>query len=63
VVAIHDPLPDNASKFNLASYGLGMRVEDLFGLSFAVDWAHALEPSGQIERGDDRLHFSVRYAF
>jgi hemolysin activation/secretion protein len=63
VVAVVDPLPSQTSSFDLMSWGLGMRIEDWYGLSLAVDWARALEPAGSVSRGDDRVHFSMRYAF
>lgn len=62
-VAIIDPLPSQTTRFELASAGLGVRVSGWHGVDLAFDWAHALMDAGTIERGDDRTHFSFRYAF
>jgi hemolysin activation/secretion protein len=63
VVAIQEHLPSQAARFDLASYGLGMRVSGWNGIDLAVDWAHALTPSGDTIGGDERIHFSMRYGF
>ena len=63
VVAVVDPLPSQTSSFDLSSAGLGVRIEGWKGLDLALDWAHALEAAGTVERGDDRAHFSMRYSF
>jgi hemolysin activation/secretion protein len=62
VVSIVDALPDQASRVDLASWGVGLRAEWM-GLGLALDWAHALTASGTVRAGDERTHFSVRYGF
>ncbi len=47
----------------LSSTGAGMRFVGLNGVEAALDWAYALKPLGEIEKGDSRIHFRVRYAF
>jgi hemolysin activation/secretion protein len=62
-VVIHDPLPAQTAQFDLASWGFGVRIGGWHGADLAVDWARVLETSGQIERGAQRTHLNLRYAF
>lgn len=62
-VALLDPLPGQASRTHLASWGAGLRVGGLHGFDLAVDWARALRDAGTVRAGDDRAHFSVKYGF
>ncbi len=63
IVAIVDPLPGQARRFDLASWGVGLRVGGWRGLDLALDWAHAFTPAGPVGPGDERAHFSFAYAF
>lgn len=47
----------------LTSTGAGMRFVGLYGFEAALDWAYALKPLGEIDKGDSRIHFRVKYAF
>jgi len=60
---LREPLPEQDSEFDLASWGAGLRVNGLFGFSAALDWARALRENGAIESGDQRFLFSVKYSF
>lgn len=60
---IVDPLPAQDPRFNLSSYGVGARIGAWYGFDLALDWAHVLHGAGDIRRGDDRVHFSVKYIF
>lgn len=51
------------TKADIASTGAGMRFAGLKGLEAALDWAYTLRPLDEIEKGDSRVHFRVRYAF
>jgi hemolysin activation/secretion protein len=63
VVAIVDPLPSQAARFDLASWGVGLRIGNWHGLDLAFDWAHAFTDSGMVKPGDERTHFSLRFDF
>lgn len=63
IVQLLEPLPSQQRTFDLASAGIGLRIEGWHGLSVGFDWAHAFESAGRIERGDERTHFSVSYTF
>jgi hemolysin activation/secretion protein len=63
IVAIVDPLPSQASQFDLTSWGAGFRVNDWHGVSLGLDWARVLTPSGDVLAGDERLLFFARYSF
>ena len=59
---LKDPLPEQADRHELASAGAGLRLRAK-RLSAALDWAHPFEATDQVARGDDRVHFSIEYAF
>jgi len=63
LVSIVEPLPSQASRFDLASWGVGTRLADWHGLDFSLDWARTLVPSSNTDAGEDRVHFTVRYDF
>jgi hemolysin activation/secretion protein len=62
IVAIQFPLDQQQRKIDLASWGAGFRLS-AFGLLAGLDWAYPLEGTSDTERGDSRIHFSVRYGF
>jgi hypothetical protein len=41
--------------------GLGIKFKAAKGIFTNLDYAHALKDAGEIEKGDDRLHFRVGY--
>jgi hemolysin activation/secretion protein len=57
-VTVVDPLFATA-RFELASYGLGVRLSGTRGLSLTLDWAIARNESGKTRQGDSRLHFRL----
>ncbi len=57
-VTVVDPLFANA-RFELSSYGLGLRVSGARGLSATLDWALAQNAIGKTRQGDSRLHFRL----
>lgn len=70
-LTILNPLPDQTDRFTLASAGLGLRFGGFGGLEFSLDWAYPLKDacdgacneSGDIEEGESRTVFQLRYAF
>ncbi|MEW6219719.1 MAG: ShlB/FhaC/HecB family hemolysin secretion/activation protein [Thermodesulfobacteriota bacterium] len=60
---IRDALPGQEDHFGLAGFGLGVRGRFFSGLEFQLDWATALMDAGEIDRGEKRLHFRVKYGF
>lgn len=62
-LGIHEPLPDQQSKFILSSTGFGMRATAWRSMNLGLDWARALKDSGPVQEGDTRLHFRLGYGF
>jgi len=60
---IDQPLPDQPSRFNLASGGSGLRFTAQKNLKGELDWARALKDGAVTKAGDDRLHFRLEYGF
>jgi hemolysin activation/secretion protein len=60
-VGIYEPLPKQDKNSDLLSAGLGVKLKAAKGLFTNLDYAHALRDSGEVEKGDDRLHFRVGY--
>ena len=60
-VSIYDPLPNQDKTSDLLSVGLGVKLKATKGVFTNLDYAHALRDSGEVEKGDDRLHFRVGY--
>jgi hemolysin activation/secretion protein len=60
-VSIYEPLPKQDKNSDLLSAGLGIKLKAAKGLFTNLDYAHALRDSGEVEKGDDRLHFRVGY--
>ena len=60
-VSIYDALPGQDKSSDLLSVGLGIKFKSVQGIFTNLDYAHALEDSGEVEKGDDRLHFRVGY--
>lgn len=58
---IYEPLPSQNDSSQLMSVGLGVKFKAAKGVFTNIDYAHALEGAGEIEKGDDRLHFRVGY--
>jgi hemolysin activation/secretion protein len=52
-----------ARGINLYSAGAGLRLTGFGGLEAALDWAYPLRDWEDVEKGDSRIHFRVRYAF
>ena len=50
-------------KFSLSSLGLGLKAQSAKDLFLNVAWAYPLEASGNIDKGDDRFHFSLGIEF
>ncbi|HEY5759186.1 MAG TPA: ShlB/FhaC/HecB family hemolysin secretion/activation protein [Steroidobacter sp.] len=48
---------------NLYSAGAGLRFVGFGGMEAALDWAYPLRDWEDVEKGDSRVHFRVRYAF
>ena len=59
--SIYEPLPNQDNSKELYSVGLGLKLKGAKGVFTNLDYAHALKASGDIDKGDDRLHFRVGY--
>lgn len=55
--------PEEDKKFTISSVGLGFSASALEQLTLSLQWAHPLETQGDVEKGDERAHFSVAYSF
>ena len=53
--------PGQDKKSDLASVGLGVKLKLSKGIFTNLDYAHALRAAGDVEKGDDRLHFRLGY--
>ncbi len=60
-LSVNDPLPKQTDTFNLASYGLGLRLKGWHKMFAQVELAKALRSAGPVVEGDTRLHFRVGY--
>jgi hemolysin activation/secretion protein len=60
-LSVNDPLPKQTDTFNLASYGLGVRLKGWHKMFAQLELAKALRSAGPIIEGDTRLHFRVGY--
>lgn len=63
IVRIQHSPPGQTAQFDLSSTGLGVRVGEWYGMNIAADWAQALNSSGRVQSGDDRVHISIGYKF
>jgi len=57
-----DALPGETDRFNLGSYGLGLKLESK-SLGARVDWGMPVFDTGRTRRHDSRVHVSVKYQF
>jgi hemolysin activation/secretion protein len=62
-VRILNPLPRQTNRFDLASWGAGIRLAGFGGASASLDWAVPRSRTTNTAVGDSRLHFDVSYAF
>lgn len=62
-LGINQSLPGQDSRFDLSSAGVGLRLASEHGFSLAVDYAHPLEDSTNVQAGDERFHFQVKWGF
>ena len=53
--------PGQEKNSDLMSAGLGVKLKFSKGIFTNLDYAHALRDAGDIEKGDDRLHFRLGY--
>ncbi len=60
-VRIRDPLPAQIDSYSLSSVGVGLHLKGWHGLFGMVDYARALHAAGQVDEGDERLHFRIGY--
>jgi hemolysin activation/secretion protein len=65
VVRLQNILPGQADtrRSQLASAGAGFCLYGFSGLEAALDWAYPFERSTDIDAGDTRLHFQIKYSF
>lgn len=62
-MGINQALPGQPARFDLSSTGVGFRLVSDNGLLAAVDYAHPLEDSTNVQAGDERFHFQLRWNF
>ncbi|MEI2415513.1 ShlB/FhaC/HecB family hemolysin secretion/activation protein [Orrella sp. JC864] len=60
---LRDPLPEQDASFDLASVGLGTRMQVLQWLSGSLDWGYPLKEGPNTKRHDPRLNFNLRASF
>ncbi|WP_332611659.1 ShlB/FhaC/HecB family hemolysin secretion/activation protein [Achromobacter sp. ESBL13] len=60
---LRDPLPEQDSRYSLASVGLGTRLQMIDWLSGSLDWGYPLKDGPNTRKHDPRLNFSVRASF
>ncbi|MDT8383296.1 MAG: ShlB/FhaC/HecB family hemolysin secretion/activation protein [Gammaproteobacteria bacterium] len=60
---VQQALPGTDAHTELASVGLGLRMNRASTWEVNLDWAKALKAEGSVAKGDTRVHASVRYAF
>lgn len=60
---IQDPLPGQRETFTLWSAGAGFRLNALRDFAAEFDWAVPFKASGEIDKGQSRVHFSLGYDF
>jgi hemolysin activation/secretion protein len=61
-VVLVDPLALQTTE-DLASTGLGLRINAWHGFSSELEWAVALRSAAAIRSGDQRAHFNFKWAF
>ena len=63
VANLIDPLPSQASRFDLQGWGLGLRLAGFAGFDASLDWAHPLVGTPNESAHGSRVHFHIRYGF
>lgn len=63
VLRIKQPLPEQQTRFELWSFGLGLRVRAEQRLAAALDVGVPMNDAQVTRRGDPRLHASLAYSF
>jgi hemolysin activation/secretion protein len=63
LVSTLSPLPGEASRADLSSFGAGLRIALYERIDGAVYWAYPLVPGSRTATGDSRILFSVRAAW
>ena len=61
--SIMDPLPNQQARFDLASFGAGVRLLAFHSLDGMLDWADPLRSVSTVRRNHPRLEFQVHYGF
>jgi hemolysin activation/secretion protein len=60
---VRQPLPGQASRYELYGAGVGFRIEGTQGLDASFDWAWPLRDATDVDKGDGRAHFRLHYGF
>ncbi|HET9395241.1 MAG TPA: ShlB/FhaC/HecB family hemolysin secretion/activation protein, partial [Nitrospiraceae bacterium] len=63
VVSTLQPLPRQASRTDLSSWGLGFRAFAFYGIDADLTWAYPLVYGNRVEPGESRVHVLMRYSF
>ncbi len=60
---LQDPLPEQESRFSLASVGIGTRLQMLDWLTAGLDWGYPLKDGATTTKHDPRVNFNLRASF
>lgn len=60
---LRDPLPEQESRYRLASVGFGTRLRLYDWFSLGLDWGYPLRDGPNTEKHDPRLNFNLRASF
>jgi hemolysin activation/secretion protein len=63
VGTLEDPLPGQARRMDLSSYGAALLMSGPMHLDARLDWARALVPGSRTNERDSRIHFMFRVGF
>lgn len=55
--------PEEDAKFSISSFGAGFSASAWEQLNLMLQWAYPLETQGKVQKGDQRVHFSLAYTF
>ncbi len=62
-LGLNDALPGQDPHFELYSGGVGLRLNTRGGWRVALDYAHPLRDSTNVQAGDERFHFQLKRNF
>jgi hemolysin activation/secretion protein len=63
IVGIIEPLPEQAAREHLLSWGFGLLLAGYHGFDAGIDWARPLVTTAYTAAGQSRANFHVHYGF